>query len=243
MSRSRKRMVLMMFQSQMSYFPTMREIRDELINAQIEMIQLESCSWNINKSHFKYLADHYKQNWQLLFDLANLGNLDKPLTRKVLSDPCNPIVRHILYLYTMECFIYEEINRAIRTKDKSKIKYYGAYAAALSFIIHFANSNTKSTLKLDKSTKLYRGVKMSQEIADNFVVGECVNLLGYTSTSLQKETAIYFAFKNNHSPAQNNSSCSPQIPIVFEILFHGNKGLLQLPSDCSAFPSEQEILV
>ena len=42
-------------------------------------------------------------------------------------------------IYTMESFIYEDLNRACRDKDKSKIKFYGAYAAALSFIIHTAN--------------------------------------------------------------------------------------------------------
>ena len=77
----------------------------------------------------------------MLFDFANLGDLDNPLTPKILSDPNNVITRHILYLYSMESFIYGELNKATRDKDKSKIKYYGAYSAALSFIIYQANKN------------------------------------------------------------------------------------------------------
>lgn len=95
----------------------------------------------------------------MLFELANLGDLNKPLTPKILSDSSNKITKHIIYLYTMESFIYAEMNKASRDKDKSKIKYYGAFAAALSYIIDAANSNRK-TNKLVNFTKLYRGIKM-----------------------------------------------------------------------------------
>ena len=72
----------------------------------------------------------------MLFDLASLGDLDKPLTSKILKDPSHKITCHLLYLYSMESFIYEEINKTCRLRDKSKIEYYGAYSAALSFILN-----------------------------------------------------------------------------------------------------------
>ena len=76
----------------------------------------------------------------MLFQLADLGDLlDKPLTRDILENPDHAITKHILYLYSMESFIYADLNRACREKDESKIKYYGAFAAALSHIIYFAN--------------------------------------------------------------------------------------------------------
>ena len=78
----------------------------------------------------------------MLFKLAKLDeDLDKPLTPKILSYPNHKTVRHIMYIYSMESFIYEELNKVCREKDESKIKYYGAFAAALSFIIHSANKN------------------------------------------------------------------------------------------------------
>lgn len=78
----------------------------------------------------------------MLFKLANLDqDLDKPLTPKVLSNPEHRAVRHIMYIYSMESFIYAELNRVCREKDKSKIKYYGAFAATLSYIIYSANQN------------------------------------------------------------------------------------------------------
>lgn len=71
--------------------------------------------------------------------MAELRDLDKPLTPQILSDPYNKITKHLIYMYTMECFIYADMNLASRVKDKDKIKFYGAFAAALSYIIYFAN--------------------------------------------------------------------------------------------------------
>ena len=105
----------------------------------------------------KTLKYNYTSTWKNLFKLADLGNLDKPLTADILSDPDNKITKHILYLYSMESFIYPELNRASREKDESKIKYYGAYAAALSYIIYTANSNRKVRF-LTGTTLLYRGL-------------------------------------------------------------------------------------
>ena len=129
-----------------------------------------------------------------MFDLANLGDLDKPLTAKILSDPYNKITRHILYLYSMESFIYADLNRASREKDKTKIKFYGAYAAALSYIIYFANTNRKDE-KLKGFNQLYRGLKMKKSQLDVYKPGSTIHLMGYTSTSLDPQVACNFALE------------------------------------------------
>ena len=46
----------------------------------------------------------------MLFDMKELGDLSKPLTPKILSDPADKITRHLLYLYSMETFIYQDLN-------------------------------------------------------------------------------------------------------------------------------------
>ena len=97
------------------------------------------------------------KNWKMLFEIANLGDLNKPLTSKILSDPYHSVTKHILYLYSMETFIYSDLNRASREKDITKIKYYGAFAAALSYIIDFANMKRKE-FKIYGDSTLYRGI-------------------------------------------------------------------------------------
>ena len=43
----------------------------------------------------------------------------------------------------MESFIYTDLNKACRQKDSKAIKYYGAFSAALSFIIDNANKSKR----------------------------------------------------------------------------------------------------
>ena len=163
MSQSKKRMILVMFQKDVRYFPSMREIRDELILAQVHQIHLESKQWN-RQTLFGKIKESYVNNWNILFELANLENFDKPLTTTILSNPDHNITKHILYLYSMESFIYGELNQASREKDETKIKYYGAFAAALSYIIYKANENRVNTEgKLTGVTKLYRGLKLKRQ--------------------------------------------------------------------------------
>lgn len=90
-----------------------------------------------------------------------MGNLDKPLTSKILSNPDHKIVKLILFIYSMESFVYQDLNRASRLKDQSKIKFYGAFAAALSFILYSASKN-RTDIEVSSTTKLYRGVKLRE---------------------------------------------------------------------------------
>ena len=88
----------------------------------------------------------------------------------------------------METFIYADLNRASREKDKTKIKFYGAYAAALSYIIYFANTKRKDD-KLKGSNLLYRGLKMKKSQVETYKPGSTTHLIGFTSTSLNSKTA------------------------------------------------------
>jgi len=65
------------------------------------------------------------------------------LTPKVLSNPNHKITQHLLYLYSMESFLYIELNKVCREKDEKKIKYFGQIAAALGYIIEKANQRRK----------------------------------------------------------------------------------------------------
>ena len=184
-----------MFEKDIKYFPTMREIRDQLIRALIHKLD-EDFSTTYTGMELQYMKKSYKTRWTMLFDMANLGNLDKALTRKILANPEHPITRHILFLYSMESFIYGDLNKASRDKDQTKIKFYGAYAAALSYIIYAANSNKKSE-KLDGKNTLYRGLKVNPEqITENFYPGNKIHLVGYTSTSKKFECALQFAIRD-----------------------------------------------
>ena len=103
----------------------------------------------------------------MLFDLGiKQEDMTKPLTPKILSDPEHPVTKHILYMYSMESFIYKEMNKASRDKELDQIKFFGGLASVLSYIIYNANKNRENTIKLKNTTELYRGLSMSETEAD-----------------------------------------------------------------------------
>ena len=84
----------------------------------------------------------------------------------------------------MESYIYEDLNMASRNKDASKIQYYGAFAAALSYIISSANKNNHTRKNpRSKVQTLYRGIKLSKQELEAYKTNSKIHLLGYTSTS------------------------------------------------------------
>ena len=87
-------------------------------------------------------------------------DLRKPLSHKLLSDPKHHFVKTLLYIYTMQSFIFTEMNKASREKDFSKIRLYGPLASALCFIIHCGNKRD-SGLR-EEVFSVYRGLRIKR---------------------------------------------------------------------------------
>ena len=88
--------------------------------------------------------------------------MQKPLTEKILSDPNHEFVKKLIYIYSMQSFIFSEMNKASRNKDKTKIEFYGPLASAIGYIIHKGN---KDQTELAHTTKFvtYRGLYIDKE--------------------------------------------------------------------------------
>merc|ERR1719353_2200620 len=122
--------------------------------------------------------------------------MNKPITPKLLADPSNDFVKKIVYIYSMETFIFKELNAASRNKDESKLKFYGPLAAALSFIVHCGNSQ-HTELKAKKEFFVYRGLQLStQELEQRYQIDKRFRLKGFTSTTLNRSVAVDFAVSN-----------------------------------------------
>ena len=94
---------------------------------------------DLKTENFTMLITRYTNIWKKIFSLVNSVDMKNRLTPKILSDPENDLVKTLIYIYSMESFVYKEMNKTSREKDISRIKYYGPLAAALSFIIHCGN--------------------------------------------------------------------------------------------------------
>ena len=84
-----------------------------------------------------------------------------------MFNPKNPIVQNLLYMYTMETWLYHALNQAGRTKDESKIMMLGPYAWALTFILKggevLGRKDDPERIRRTNPKILYRGLKLTQE--------------------------------------------------------------------------------
>jgi hypothetical protein len=59
-----------------------------------------------------------------IFDMDNQPDKDLPIKRQHLADPDHPICKLILYIYSMESFVYAELNKVQRElKFKNMLIY------------------------------------------------------------------------------------------------------------------------
>ena len=60
-----------------------------------------------SKSRYVDIVNSQNEMWKTIFSLsAKDVDFSKPLTHKILSNPDNDFVKTIVYLYSMESFIY-----------------------------------------------------------------------------------------------------------------------------------------
>lgn len=86
-------------------------------------------------------------------------DMDEELTHDILANPDHKLVKALVYIYSMESFVFKEMNKTIREKDVFKIKVYGPLARALSYIIHCSNQKRENA---QKSYTVYKGLKIAE---------------------------------------------------------------------------------
>ena len=68
-----------------------------------------------NESRYVDIIKSQTYMWKKIFALStDEADFKKPLTHKILSNPDSKFVKALIYLYSMESFIYSELNRASR---------------------------------------------------------------------------------------------------------------------------------
>ena len=64
--------------------------------------------------------------------------MNQPLNYKILHDPDHPVTQTLIYIHSMETFIYGDLKKASLNKDITKIKTLGPYAYVLGEILNKA---------------------------------------------------------------------------------------------------------
>ena len=84
-----------------------------------------------------------------------------------MQDYNHSVTKSLIYMHSMQTFLFSELKRASFEKDESRIPSLGPYAAALSFIICNAHKSrlnaSKENRKKYSNLTVYRGICMSHE--------------------------------------------------------------------------------
>jgi len=78
--------------------------------------------------------------WKRIFKINIVADFSAPLTANLLHDPYVKIVENLLYIYSMETFVYSLLNVSSRNKDSSKIETLGPLSLALASVVAGAES-------------------------------------------------------------------------------------------------------
>ena len=137
-----------------------------------------------------------------------------------MINPESDIVCAMLYIYSMETFIYSAVNSATRDHDESKIQSLGPLACALAIILSFGEKRRpidSESLPRDKFTDLYRGLNLPADVIQQYknLKGNSFCMGGFISTSLNETESIYHALKNQD---QNTK------PVIMHIQYCDEEG-------------------
>ena len=77
--------------------------------------------------------------------------MNQPLTLEILQNPEHPVTQTLIYIHSMETFIYKDLKKASLEKDITKVKTLGPYAHMMSVILE-----TSFNKKLINDKKLWR---------------------------------------------------------------------------------------
>ena len=110
-----------------------------------------------------------RYTWKHLFQTAitDIHDWNESLTDKTLWNPTSDVVCALLWIYSMETFVYSSLNAATRDHDPAYVNTLGPLAQALGYIVFRAESKRpkdSSSLPGNKFSDLYRGISLPDSV-------------------------------------------------------------------------------
>ena len=95
------------------YLPNLIMIHDGVVDEakhhHLEMSGLSKGSIEMLKA-----IENICKTWNTILEVPNVPNREEKLTYEILGDPNHPVVQLILYLYTLDCFLYPSLNKGLQ---------------------------------------------------------------------------------------------------------------------------------
>ena len=191
----------------------------------------------------KQIDINYKNFTQLLYEeiennsiILKKENVYRDLMNSMKE---NNFFKIILKMYTIESFLYRNLNEIIRTKSTNSyelIKYfYVSLLASFEYCSEKFRSNTKKILGKN-NYKLYRGSKISNDEIKLYEVNGKLRMINeFLSTTYDQKIALKFCKPSDHLDA-----CLYEIELQKDDEVLNN---LALVKKISQFKNEKEILI
>ena len=100
---------------------------------------------------------------------------------------CGKLRKGLLKIYSMESFVYRQLNTASRHRDSSKIDNYGPFALGLGYTFSLE----------DKDVVVFRGIHIEadklKKFQDAYERKDWLYLEGWSSCSLDKSVALKYS--------------------------------------------------
>lgn len=84
--------------------------------------------------------------WDLIFGLLGIDKSTEPIPYHVLTDANHPTTSALFQIYSLEFWLFNEINKASRAKDNKKVSTLGPFATILSVALDHAQKSRQSYL-------------------------------------------------------------------------------------------------
>ena len=181
-----------------------------------------------------------------MFNAASLGEFHEPLNHVDLFNPNKEVTQNILYIFSLETFLYKAINAASKQQDESKIETLGPFARVLSWIVLAAEKNKTYDIEVlpnTKFTKLYRATTLHESQVDEFedMKGTRITLTGFISAVRDQDYALSFVLTKD---AMNSYSKSRRpVLIMIEWSLSSLYFMFNSPSYSPYYEQEDEVLL
>jgi len=215
---------------------------------------------NPSSEEFHEALEGLNEAWESYFDELPKTGIDywgeeseidhnTPLTGLILDSPTHPVSQMLLYLYSLDSWLFSQLNSGSREGDQAKVDTLGPYAYAFGYVIAGAASSREDIPEMRKllevtGTTLYRGTGLTKKEIKKYKSLEgkklcwccgppaLMTLTGYTSTTMIRSIAQKFTWSNEETGHEAT---------LFEIMWKRWDGYYLM--DMSAFPDEKEVLL
>lgn len=92
------------------------------------------------------ISKRAKGAWDFIFGLLNIQPTTEPIDMGDISNADNPSTRALFQIYSLETWLFREINNASRTKNSRKVQSLGPFAALIGVAMDNAQRSRKDSI-------------------------------------------------------------------------------------------------